>query len=108
MQHKPPEADWKTFRELREVALQRFSQRILDEVERVTQHVQKTAHERYVDIFRLVRARDREMAAAFNDPRRSQMVAQLAAIYAHDLLQSDEFARFSDSTRDTVKFLAEH
>ena len=34
MEHEFPESDWKTFRELRQVALERFCKRVLDEVAR--------------------------------------------------------------------------
>src|SRR2546423_1233695 len=60
----------------------------------------------YLDVFRFLQSRDEELAHAFNDPRRSRMIAQLAAIYAYGLLEPDELKRFSDRTRVTIKSLA--
>lgn len=48
-----------------------------------------------------------ELARAFDDPRRSLMLWQLAAIPAHGLLKPDEFARFTPRTRERVQVLAQ-
>ena len=103
MSHGFPESDWKIFRELRELALDRFCKRILDELERLRLDTSRSHHERYLDVFRLLQDRDDEVAHAFNDPRRSRMLIQLAAIHAYDLLEPDEFARFTPETRDTIE-----
>jgi hypothetical protein len=100
-----PEADWRLFRELREVALDRFCKRVLDEVENLRQDAGQSHHQRYLALYRLLQSRDSEIAHAFNDPRRSRMVAQLAAIHSHGLLRPDELARFSERTREVVEFL---
>jgi hypothetical protein len=99
------EADWKVFRQLREVALERFCERVLSEVGRVTSDPDKTAHERYLAVFRLVERRDRELADAFNDARRSTAWWQLARIQSHGLLTEDEMGRFSPETREAVQLL---
>jgi len=104
---RPPESDWKTFRKLREVALERFCKRVLEDLEPLRLDASRSHHERYLDIFRFLRDRDDALAHAFNDPRRSQMIIQLAAIHAYGLLEPDEFARFTAETRDTVELFAE-
>jgi hypothetical protein len=103
MSHGFPESDWKIFRELRELALDRFCKRILDELERIRLDTSRSHHERYLDVFRFLRDRDDEVAHAFNDPRRSRMLIQLSAIHAHGLLEPGEFARFTPETRDTIE-----
>jgi hypothetical protein len=102
-----PESDWKLFRELRELALERFCKRVLDELPPRTQDSSRTYHERYVDVFRLLKERDRELAHAFDDPRRSRMIQQLVAMQALGLLEADELARFTPPTRESVEALAE-
>lgn len=104
--HDFPESDWKIFRELREVALERFCKRVLEELEALRLDTSRSHHERYLDIFRLLQSRDEELAHAFNDPRRSRMIVQLAAIHAYGLLGADELARFTPDTRDTIELLA--
>ena len=44
-----PEADWKTFRELREVALDRYCRDVLKEVQQIASDKALTHHERFQD-----------------------------------------------------------
>ena len=46
------------------------------------------------------------LAQAFNDPRRSRMLWQLAAIHAYSLVEPDELARFTPETREAIESLA--
>ncbi len=101
------EADWKIFRELREFALERFCSRVLDELETLRLDASRSQHQRYLAVYRLVQDRDQELAHAFNNPRRSQLIVQLAAIHAYGLLAPDELSRFTSQTRDKIAFLAE-
>jgi hypothetical protein len=106
IQDRLPESDWKTFRELREVALERFCKRVLGEVPRFGADSDQSYHERYLELFRWLGARNEELAHAFDDPRRSQMLLQLASIYAYGLLEPNEFSRFTPETRERVHLLA--
>lgn len=104
--HNFPESDWKAFRELQQIALERFCKRTLEQIQTILRDGSRTHHERYLDVFRLLRQRDDELAHAFNDPRRSRMIGQLVAIYADGLLQPDEMGRFTERTRATIESLA--
>src|SRR2546427_2268766 len=44
-------------------------------------------HQRYLDVFRFLQSRDEELAHAFDGPRRSRMIVQLAAIHAYRLVE---------------------
>jgi hypothetical protein len=107
MRHEFPESDWKTFSELRLVALERFCKRVLDEVSRCPLNTEQSYHQRYLELFHWLGERNDELAKAFDDPRRSQMLWQLAAIYAYGLLKPDEFARFTQHTRERIQLLAQ-
>ena len=100
-----PESDWKHFRKLREVALERFCERVLGEIGRIASNGTTSSHARYLEIFKLTENRDDELARAFNDSRRSTAIFQLAAIYSLGLLQQDELDGFSSETRETVDAL---
>ncbi len=102
-----PESDWRVFRELRELALDRFCKRVLEELEPLRLDPSRTHHERYLDVFRLLQNRDEQLAHAFNDPRRSRMIVQLAAIRAYGPLEPDEVAGFTPATRSTIEALAQ-
>jgi mannitol-1-phosphate/altronate dehydrogenase len=104
--HDFPESDWKIFRELQQLALERFCNRALEEVQTILRDGSRSHHERYLDVFRLLRRRDEELAHAFNDPRRSHMIVQLVAIYAYGLLEPHELGRFTARTHSTIESLA--
>jgi hypothetical protein len=102
-----PEADWKIFRELRLLALERFCQRAIEDLDRVLRDGSQTFHQRYRNAFQLLETRDQVLAKMFDDPRRSRMMVQLAEIWVHHLLHADELERFSVKTRATIEALLE-
>jgi hypothetical protein len=99
-----PESDWKVFRRLREVALERFCGRVLEDA-RIVASKQGSRHERYLEVYRLIDRKDDELARAFNDSRRSNATVQLALIRAHGLLTEEEIAAFTAQTRQSVESL---
>ena len=102
-----PESDWKVFRDLRTVALERFCQRVLGDVGRIASDGKQSFHDRYLEIYKLIDERDDELARAFNDFRRSTAIMQLAVIHSHGLLTPDELLRFTPATREAVESLRE-
>ncbi len=67
----------------------------------------RSFHDRYLEIYKLIDARDGDLARVFDSPRRSQAVLQLALIHSHDLLESEELARFTSETRSAIDSLSE-
>jgi hypothetical protein len=103
-----PESDWKVFRELRDVALERFYKRILSELRELADDDRKTSRERYLAVFELIRRRDDEIANAFNDnDRRSAAVQKIGLMHAYGLLTPEELARFTEKTQQAARSLAE-
>ena len=105
MQSDCPETDWKVFRRLRDIALERFCRRVLDELGRFRQGDSRSCHERYLELFQWLRDRDDEIARSFNEPRRSRMLLQLAIIVNLDLVEPEELAQFTPATRERVELL---
>ena len=101
------ESDWKAFRELRNIALERLCARILGEVRTITRNETYGNHARYKQLWDLLRERDYDVARAFDDPRRSRMLLQLAAIHQLGLIEEDEFSRFHPETRRSVESLVQ-
>lgn len=97
------ESDWKLFRQLRQVALERFCERVLGEVHTATTETGGSFHDRYLRVYELIRDRDKTLGWAFNDPRRSNALILLANIKHEGLLTPDEFARFSEQTREAIE-----
>lgn len=98
----PSERDWKLLRQLAPVALERFCERVLAEAARITNAPGKTNHERYLELYKFMRAQDRDLAAAFDDRRRSNAKVKLAKIYSLGLLTEEELGAFSEETREVV------
>jgi hypothetical protein len=101
------ESDWKVFRELRAIALERLCQRILDEIQQVSADANQSPHKRYLAVYDLIRRRDREIANAFDDPSRSTAFLRLASIQSHRLLTEEELGRFSPEMRESLRSLLE-
>src|SRR6267378_7969083 len=76
------EPDWKVLRRVHPLAprLERFSERVLAEIDRVSRDGATSHHARYLQIFRILQQRDREMARLFDNPRRSHALTMLAQI----------------------------
>jgi hypothetical protein len=55
----------------------------------------------------LLQDRDELLADAFNNPRRSTALVQLARMRTERLLTDEEFARFSGATRAGVQLFLE-
>ena len=97
-----PESDWKVLRDLKPLALDRYCQRLLAEVEQIISSTTESHHERFLKTFRLMMDRNRELGHAFDDLRRSNALIKLTAIRSHDLLTDEEFSRFNFETREAV------
>jgi hypothetical protein len=105
MAEKLAEADWKWLRRLQPVALDRFCQRVLDEVCRLAGDADRSRHDRYLALYRFVRDRDDALSAAFDGPTRSKALLQLARLRVEGLVTDDEFTGFTPSTRSVVEAL---
>jgi hypothetical protein len=104
MSHEFPESDWKVLSRLRPIALDRFCERVIAQINELGSD-SKSAHERYLAIYRLVKKRDEELAYCFNDLRRSNALLRLLAVRSFDLLTDEEFAEFSEQTRSSINSL---
>ena len=96
------ESDWKIFKPVRQQALERFCERALNEVERIRANVDKSQHERYVEIYQLIKERDKELPRVFDHLRRSTALMQVAAFRSLELITDEEYMRFSPPTREIV------
>jgi hypothetical protein len=100
-----PESDWKIFRRLHQVALERFCCQVLEEIHQATANCQADYHERYLEVFRLIKDRDKNMARAFDDMKRSNAFFLLANLIGNQLLMDEEFREFSEETQGAVELI---
>lgn len=104
IEYEAAEADWRAFRELRELALERFCERILGEIGKLTEEG-GSCRERYGKIYDVIHKRDKQMAATFDGARRSRMREHLLLIFDLGLLTPAEVARFGEVTQVGVKVM---
>ena len=62
-----PERDWKHLRTVSTVALERYCERVLQECAAVVAKPGLTAHERSLELFKLIDERDDQLSGAFDD-----------------------------------------
>lgn len=101
-----PESDWRRFKEVRAKLLERYCCRVLGEVAAASEGSEDSAHARYLKIYQLIQKRDKEMANAFNDFRRSTAVMQLGIMRRMKLVTDQELNLFSEQTRTGVEAIA--
>ena len=97
------ESDWKILREIKTVALDRYCQKVLDEIARLAASDDGSVHKRYLELWNLLRGRDKDLGLAFDDLRRSNAWLRLAAMRRLDMLTEEEFQRFGPETRAAVE-----
>ena len=100
-----PEADWKLWRKLSPIALERFCEKALDDVVQVARGGDD-AHARYHRVFKTLRERDNVIAAVFDDQRRSNAVLQITRAVVEGILTPEEVLLFSEKTRAAISFLS--
>ena len=100
------ESDWRVFRRLHSIALERFCKRVLEEV-REAAECKTDYHDCYRKVYRLIRDHDKRMAAAFDDPRRSNAFLLLANIIDEELLTAEELKQFSQEAQARIKTISQ-
>jgi hypothetical protein len=101
-----PESDWRHFKQVHAKLLERYCGRVLDEIAAASQGAGGSAHERYLKVYKLLKERDKDLANAFDDFRRSTAVMQLGIMRRMKLLTDEELAPFSEQTRTRVEGIA--
>lgn len=93
------ESDWKRLSKLRPIALERFCSRALTEIEHIQREPVTTSHEKYLAIYDVIHARDREIASIFNRNSRSYAHSTILRMQRFGLLTDEEIAGFNEEIR---------
>jgi len=96
------ESDWKRFKEVHQIAMERFDQKCLQEAEYHLTDKAKSATERFFEVRDIMRDRNKQRATLFDDYRRSTAWMQIAFMRAHKLITDEEMLRFSEDLQDRV------
>ena len=95
MQMTISEADWKVYKRIRDLAWERYAQRVLDEVAGICRDETEPATERFARLVPLVRERSKGSYHIFDTLRRSSAVRCLIAMRSYALVTDDEMQGFS-------------
>tara|TARA_R110002094_G_scaffold126962_1_gene120740 strand:- start:136 stop:453 length:318 start_codon:yes stop_codon:yes gene_type:complete len=97
------ESDWKTFKKIKEIAIEKFCTLSLAEFREAMDDESVHIHNRYLLNYKLVQNRDKQMALLFDEHSRSKASLQLLAIRGEGLADevlisklSEEFLRETD------------
>ena len=101
------ESDWKIYRKLHPIVLERFCRSVLSEVEQINGKSGESYHQKYLDIFRLLKKQDKEIALLFDNPRRSAAIEMIVGLKSRNLLTNEEFLQFSEETQERVRRILE-
>ena len=100
------ESDWKIFKRIKEKALAKYCENALADFSKIINNDKEHICERYTELYKLVRERDKELGKLFDDHSRSKATLQLllirkAGLADEELLEelSDEFSQGTDPKR---------
>ena len=102
------QTEWKVFRRLHSVALERYCQRVLEEVKLATA-CNDSYHDCYLKVYRLIQDRDKTIARTFGNLRRSTALVRLVDIVNEGLLTDEELKQFSQELQvqiDAIKSIS--
>ena len=88
------EKEWKAFNAIKDKALERYCQSILDETKRLSTQIDKTPHECYLDVWELIVERNNIMSKTFDGHSRSRAMLQLKLMRSMNLVDEDELQAF--------------
>ena len=99
------EKDWKHFRKIHNLAVNRFSKETLSNINKIIASKEiESKHEKYLQIYQYIRERDKMLGDYFNGARRSTAKIMILGLRRLGLISNEEFNQFSD---DVKKFVNE-
>jgi hypothetical protein len=90
------ESDWKAFKKLREIALDRMYRRVLDECAEICTDESRSTRERYMALYASVQEHDKSIGNVFNQFSRSSASLSLFGMRSLELLDDSELEGLSE------------
>ena len=100
------EKDWKLLRSMKDAKLNLACEQILERVGSEINNKGNENHKAYLEVWKKVQSGDNDIAAMFNDLRRSNAIVKLAAWKRYGLLTASELNGFSKETQSAVLAIA--
>lgn len=100
------ESDWKLFTKIKGEAIEQFCKNAFSEFKNIVEDESKHIHDRYLEHFKAVRNRDKQMSRLFDGHSRSKAWLQMLSIRSEGLANekllcqlSEEFVEQTDPKR---------
>jgi hypothetical protein len=97
------ESEWKKFKRLKEQCLERYCEEVLNDAQKICVLDGKSNHERYIELYQLMRNKDKGLGKAFDGLSRSLAHSQLLLMYRMGLVQESELDEFEADTVNSIK-----
>lgn len=97
-----PEKDWKYLRSIEPELLSALCRKINQRAEDIIRSESGTEHEKYLALYKHIKASDKIVADCFNDWRRSNLWLLVPLLRKHNLLKDEHIANLSDAARDLL------
>ncbi len=103
------EHEWKKFKKLKDVCLDRFCERVLADANSIITTNTKTNREKYYDLYKLIEDEDKRLATAFDGLSRNTAFMQLFLMHQMGLVEERELDEFETETSSKIRSLgSEH
>lgn len=102
------ESDWKVFKKLYPLALERFYDRAVKELQKAIVEGKGSSEDKYHRIYKMVHSRDKKLANLFDGAyRRSKAFIQLVSYYREGLITKEELSQISEENRNRILSIVE-
>jgi hypothetical protein len=101
------ERDWKVFKDLHSIAIDRFFEKAVKEMQPLLCAKNNPSQKRFWDALELANRHRKQAAKLFDDFRRSTAIIQAGMIHANKLLTAEEISRFSSEMQAQLRVFSE-
>jgi hypothetical protein len=100
------ESEWKKFKKLKELCLEKFSEDILFQVEKICKSSEFSAYDRYINLYKLIEKKDEEMVGTFDGLSRNKAFIQLLQMHRLGLVEEKYLDEFENETKEAIRTIA--
>lgn len=94
------EADWQMFKKIKEIAIERFCERALDQYRAIINDTNSHPHNRFLLLGRVAENQEKQMALIFDGHSRSKMTLQLYGMRMEGLVDDEALSQLSEDLRN--------
>lgn len=105
--YKFPERDWKLLRRIKDEILAEACEQVFLSVEEIADNRISREHKAYLELWDLIKEKDRKIANTFNNIRRSNAIYSLVNMVAYGYLSKEKLAEFTEETQEKVLFITQ-